>query len=368
MTDYRLEAPQIVRDFLRFLKMSKNSSDKTIEEYYLDLRTFLRFMKMERAAIPGGTAFEDILINDIDLSFIGAISKVDINSFVDYLRSDRVANAGQSNEHVGLAATSTQRKVACIKSFYAYLCEATEQLQRNPSIGVVTPAIRKKLPVYLTLDESKRLLSAVSGLNETRDYAILVVFLNCGLRVSEIVGINLPDLRRDEDSCFLNIRGKGGKARQVFLSDAVLNAIDDYLAIRDGVHAFKGHESALFLSRHHKRMSVSAVQVMVKNATLAAGLVAYSPHKLRHTAATLMHQNGVDVRTLQELLGHQSLNTTQIYTHINSDDLRTAARANPLSRARRRPQQSIASNTLHNTGKHGTLLVKDKNEEEDEAE
>ena len=211
-------------------------------------------------------------------------------------------------------------------------------LEKNPTIGVVSPLVRQRLPSYLTEDEAFRLLDAVDGQNETRDYCILVLFLNCGMRVSEIVSLNISDLRSDSGSNFLTITGKGRKQRQVFLEDACLEALHDYLSIREQKYSPKpGHEQALFLSRLHKRMGVDAVQNMVKRTLLAAGLdpKKYSAHKLRHTAATLMLQNGVDVRTLQEILGHENLNTTQIYTHVNDDSLRIAAKANPMSKSRR---------------------------------
>ncbi len=333
------DVPVVIKDFLRYQKMNLDHSDATINEYYTDLRTFFRFILRDRAAFPPDMPFNEIPINSVDIEFIKGISKADVNNYIDYLRSDRVAHEGRADQKQGLAASSTNRKIASLKAFFNYLCNKVDLLERNPTIGAASPLIRQRLPSYLTEEEAYRLLDAVDGENEARDYCILVLFLNCGFRVSEIVSIDVQDLRIDAGSNFLNVTGKGNKQRQVFLESACLDALEDYLAIREARYKpAKGHEDALFLSRKHQRMSTSAVQRMVKKTLLAAGLspTKYSAHKLRHTAATLMLQNGVDVRTLQEILGHENLNTTQIYTHINDDSLRIAARANPLSKPRKR--------------------------------
>ena len=336
MANYRTEAPQVIQDFLRFQTKGKDLSDKTIDEYFLDLRTFFRFMKMERAAVEPDIPFDEIDIMDIDLEFLKGIRKVDINSFIDYLRSDRKVYEGTKNEKYGLSASSTQRKIACLKSFFSYYTEIADLLSKDPTTGVIKPKSRKTLPDFLTEEESYKLLQSISGLNEQRDYCIILISLTCGLRVSEIVGINIQDLQMEKDNYFLKIRGKGRKERQVYLSEACIQAVKEYLEVREAEYTpDKGEEDALFLSRKHKRMSVDAVQALVKKSMKAAGLHEYSHHKLRHTAATLMMQNGVDVRTVQEVLGHQSLSTTQIYTHVNSPQLRDATRANPMSKVKR---------------------------------
>ena len=200
-------------------------------------------------------------------------------------------------------------------------------LEENPVQDLDSPKLPKTLPRYLTLEESQRLLSAVDGSNKERDYCILCIFLNCGLRISELVGMNVNDYRGDS----LRVIGKGNKERTVYLNDACRAALDAWLEVRRNL--VPARVSAMFLSNRRTRISVDSVQVMVKKYLKRAGLDAslYSTHKLRHTAATLMLQNGVDVRTLQEVLGHENLNTTQIYTHIDNAELRTAAAANPLS-------------------------------------
>ena len=217
--------------------------------------------------------------------------------------------------------------ITSLKGFYKYLTVKTKQLTYDPVLNLDTPKLQKALPHYLTLEESQRLLSAVDGKNKQRDYCILCLFLNCGLRISEMVGLNLTDIRQD---CLL-IHGKGSKERIVYLNDACVQALNDWLAIRKDIATTD--KNAVFLSARRKRVSVDAIQVMVHKTLLKAGLDAnaISPHKLRHTAATLMLQGGVDVRTLQELLGHENLNTTQIYTHIANAELKKAASANPLA-------------------------------------
>jgi len=188
----------------------------------------------------------------------------------------------------------------------------------------------------LNLDESVNLLTSVDGVNQTRDYCILSLFLNCGLRISELVGLNVTDIRGEQ----LRVLGKGNKERMIFLNDACHQALDDWLVERSGMGLID--KNALFVTRqNHKRITTAAVHKLVKKHLTAAGLdsTQYSSHKLRHTAATLMLQNGVDVRTLQEVLGHDHLNTTQIYTHVDNEDLRTAARANPLGKVKKQKKQ-----------------------------
>jgi site-specific recombinase XerD len=224
-------------------------------------------------------------------------------------------------------ASSRARKVASIRSFYKYLTNKAHLLDENPVAELDSPKIKKSLPKYLDLEESVNLLASVDGENYARDYCILTLFLNCGLRISELVGLNLSDIRDDQ----LRVLGKGNKERILYLNDACKQAISDYMVERMAITAID--KNALFLSNRRTRISRSTVNWLVKKHLSTAGLdsTQYSSHKLRHTAATLMLQNGVDVRTLQEVLGHDHLNTTQIYTHVDNDDLRTAAKANPLA-------------------------------------
>lgn len=336
MAIYKDGAPAPVLDFLRYIELNLGHSSKTAEEYYLDLRTFFRFMKQERGIAGTDTPFDEIDISDIDKDFIEGIRKTDIYNFIDYLRGYRTGHM-DGHETVGLATTTTKRKLATLKSFFSYLATGVEIISSDPCAGIVMPKIPQAVvPKYFTEKEAMKLLNSVSGINEARDYCIVLIFLTCGVRVSEIVGINLQDLKLDDsDQQFLTIRGKGNKERQVFLSDACVDAINDYLRIREDTYQPDWQsKSALFLSRKHNRMSVDAVQMMVKKATKRAGLQELSPHKLRHTAATIMVQNGVDIRTIMDVLGHEDLSTTQIYTHCSDGQLRVAVRANPLSKGR----------------------------------
>lgn len=315
--DYHKEAPAVIRNFLVYHETIKGQSRATVDSYFLDLRTFARYMKLVRGLVPRGTELEDISINELDLDFFASVTLSEVYDFMAYLSRDRA-----------LSAASRARMITSIKGLYNYLTVKTKQLASNPVQDMDTPKLKKSLPRYLTLEQSQRLLAAVDGKNQERDYCILCLFLNCGLRISEMVGMNLTDIHDDH----ILIRGKGGKERVVYLNESSCEAINDWLAVRRSIAAID--KNAMFLSARRRRMSVDAVQVMVKKTLAKAGIdpSAYSTHKLRHTAATLMLQNGVDVRTLQEVLGHESLNTTQIYTHIADSELRTAALANPLAK------------------------------------
>ncbi len=326
--DYRSDAPKIIKDFLIYHETIKGHSKATVDEYYLDLRTFFRYLKLSRGAVPRDTELEEINIDDIDLEFAAKVTLTEVYDYLSYLSRDRVRNHKSHESSYGLSPTSRARKIATIKSFYKYLTVKAKLIETNPVQDLDSPKVPKSLPRYLSLDESRRLLSSIDGKNKARDYCIICIFLNCGLRISEIVGLNITDIRSDH----LRVVGKGNKERVVYLNDATAQAINDYLLVRRGIETTD--KNALFLSNRRQRISREAVHSMVKNSLSKTGLdsTKYSSHKLRHTAATLMLQNGVDVRTLQELLGHDHLNTTQIYTHVDNTELRIAADANPLGK------------------------------------
>lgn len=321
------DCPLILRDFLVYHETIKGQSPKTIHEYYLDLRMFLRFIKLMRNDMPISTALEDIPIKDVDINFVSQITTSDIFDFLSFLANDRIYNPDSPSDK-GISPTARARKLSAIKSFYKYLTVRTKQLTDNPVADLEYPKLRKSLPKYLTLEQSSALLKAVNGPNEKRDYAILMIFLNCGIRRSELVGLNLTDVYEDR----IRVVGKGNKERFVYFGTACRKAIDTYLQERN--KKFLSDNRALFGSRDNNRISVSAVHRLVKKALLQAGLDPdqFSAHKLRHTAATMMLSGGVDVKTVQEVLGHENLNTTQIYTHIENTELKLAAEANPLSK------------------------------------
>ena len=320
------DCPQILREFLSYHETIKGQSKRTVAEYYLDVRMFLRFVKLMRNELPVNTPLEDIPIKDVDLEFVRSISSVEVFDFLSFLANDRVPEG--SHDEPGIGSAARARKLSAIKSFYNYLTVSTKQIRENPVKDIELPKLRKSLPKYLTLEESTALLKAVSGPNQARDFAILMLFLNCGIRRSELVGLNLTDVYEDR----IRVVGKGNKERIVYMGSSCRKAIDDYLVERNKI--VLSDNRALFGSRDKNRISVTAVHRLVKKHLLEAGLdsTQFSAHKLRHTAATLMLSNGVDLKTLQEVLGHENLNTTQIYTHIESTELKIAAEANPLSK------------------------------------
>lgn len=322
------DCPQILRDFLIYHETIKGQSKLTISEYYLDLRMFLRFMKLMRNDMPISTRLDDIIIKDIDISFIESITTADVFDFLSYLANERAIDPDSPASEHGITPAARARKLSAIKSFFKYLTVRTKQLKENPVADLEYPKLRKSLPKYLTMEQSAALLQAVNGPNAKRDYAILMLFLNCGIRRSELVGLNLSDVYEDR----IRVVGKGNKERIVYFGTPCRKAIDAYLIERN--KKILTDNRALFGSRDNNRISVTAVHRLVKKALLQAGLdsTQFSAHKLRHTAATMMLSGGVDVKTVQEVLGHENLNTTQIYTHIENTELKIAAQANPLSK------------------------------------
>ena len=322
------DCPQILRNFLVYHENIKGQSQLTISEYYLDLRMFLRFIKLMRNDMPINTKLDEISIKDVDIDFVCKIDASEVFDFLSYLSNDRAINPDSGVTEYGISPAARARKLSAIKSFFKYLTVRTKQLQENPVAELEYPKLRKSLPKYLTMDQSAALLQAVSGQNEKRDYAILMLFLNCGIRRSELVGLNLTDVYEDR----IRVIGKGDKERFVYFGSACRKAIDAYLEERNKL--VLSDNRALFGSRNGNRISVEAVHRLVKKALLQAGLdsTQFSAHKLRHTAATMMLSGGVDVKTVQEVLGHENLNTTQIYTHIENTELKIAAEANPLSK------------------------------------
>ncbi|MDD6188685.1 MAG: tyrosine recombinase XerC [Clostridiales bacterium] len=334
--NYKVEAPRLIKDFLSYHQNILNHSPRTVEGYYLDLRMFFRYIKISRDLATLDEPFDEISIDDVDEKLICSVTPSDILDFLDFLSNERsgIRKLKTRDEtNVGLTAVSRARKLASIRSFYGYLTKTAHVAEHNPAEAMDNPKLKKSLPHFLHEDECDRLLDAVKGPFEVRDYCILLLFLSCGLRVSELVGLNVSDVSEDS----IRVHGKGNKDRLVFITPEVREAIDEYLAIRDETKIDPGHENALFISRNFRRISVRGVQKMVEKNLKLAGLDAtqISTHKLRHTAATLMLQNGVDVRTLQDVLGHESLNTTQIYTHVEDTGLREAARANPIAKRKR---------------------------------
>lgn len=338
--DYRTDAPPILRDFLVYHETIQNHSHKTVDEYFLDLRNFFRYLKLQKQLVPTETPVDSIEIDDVDLALVSSVTLTDVYAYMSYLSRDRAAHPNSASTAFGLSPAARARKIAAIRSFYKYLTSKAKLITENPMQDLDSPRLKKTLPRYLDLDESVELLSSVEGKNATRDYCILTLFLNCGLRISELVNLNVTDVRGNQ----LRVLGKGNKERMLFLNDACQEAIQEWMIDRDALALID--KNALFVTlQNRKRITTAAVHKLVKKHIAAAGLdsTQYSAHKLRHTAATLMLQNGVDVRTLQEVLGHDHLNTTQIYTHIDNEDLRTAARANPLSKVKKQKKAEVSA-------------------------
>ena len=324
--DFIFTFPSYVVEFLNYNSVIKNRSDLTVCEYATDLLTFFRFLKVIRGTVPKDTPFEEITVNDLSIETISSVTLNDAYMFLVYCKDNR-----GNNER------TRARKATTLRMFYKYLTVQKRLIDENPLQELDSPKLKKSLPKYLTLEESLDLLSAVDGKFKERDYCIITLFLNCGLRLSELVSLNLSDIRSNNT---LVVTGKGNKERTIYLNDACIDAINAYLPFRpvDGVK----DKDALFISRQKNRISNKTIQYIIKSTLEKAGLQDrdLSTHKLRHTAATLMYQyGGVDVLAIKEILGHESLSTTQIYTHIMDEQLQKAAAANPLSsvKAPKRP-------------------------------
>lgn len=314
---YDKNCPILLNDFLAYMINVKAKSINTVLGYKVDLKLFLKYIKYIKQGIYNNDInIDEIEINDINIDFIKNITLYDIYSFVNYITVER-----QNSSY------ARARKIAAIRSFFNYLEKKVKLINDNPAKDLESPKISKRHPVYLTLEQSKKLIEAIDGKHKERDYAIIMLFLNCGLRLSELVGIDIDRIKGDT----LTVIGKGNKERTVYLNNACIDAINRYLEVRpkDAID-----EKALFLSERKKRINKRTVEIIVKKYIKKAGLYdeKYTPHKLRHTAATLMYKYGnVDIRALQQILGHESVSTTQIYTHIDDDKLRKAVNANPLS-------------------------------------
>lgn len=322
--EYYYTVPITVRNFLNYQSTIKNKSENTIDQYCLDLRMFLRFVFANHSGIlvSDDAELDNIDITGIAPDYFKSVTLDDAYAFLSYCRNER------SNKEKARA-----RKVSCIRSFFKYL-KLNNLIEDNPMINLDSPKLKKSLPKYLTVEQSQKLLMSVSGAHKERDYCIITFFLNCGMRLSELVSLDYNKIVINGDSAFVVITGKGNKERTVYLNHACIAALNAYMKVRpkDGINA--SDKYALFLSNRRTRISPKTVQHMVDVYLQKAGLgsMGFSVHKLRHTAATLMYQTGeVDLLELKEILGHENLNTTQIYTHLLDAKLRAAVDANPLA-------------------------------------
>lgn len=328
------DAPGCVRDFLNYKLSIQDRSKLTVFNYYHDLRTFARFiLKTKNPEKYIEIPFNEIPFSDAtNNTFYGIIHK-DIEEFLTFVTIE----LNNSN-------AAKRRKLSCLKSFYKYQCINQGKLKHNPTEKIESVKKSKTLPKFLSLDESKQLLESVDGNNAIRDFCIITLFLNCGFRVSELSRINISDIAKDFSS--ITVTGKGSKQRRVFLNDACKDAIIEYLKVRPKNAKFES-QKALFISRNKNRLNVKTIQWLIYKHLNDAGLgnLKMSVHKLRHTAATLMYAHGgTDVRVLKDILGHEELSTTQIYTHVKNQQMQMAAENNPLSKGVKRKKNNKYDN------------------------
>jgi Site-specific recombinase XerD len=324
------DAPIVLKDFLNYIRNIKNSSVNTVNGYFIDLRTFFRYVKNNN--LTQKIEFNEINISDVPFEWIKNISSADVYDYL-YFISNELDNSPKTRA----------RKLSSLKAFYNYLTTKANLLDKNPCLNIELPTLKKTLPKYLSLDESLELLNNIETDFPERDYCILTLFLNCGMRLSELVSINLSGFKDNT----IKIVGKGDKERLVYLNDSCLYALEQYITLRNQIPTIKDKD-ALFISKKlGKRLSNRRVQQIVAECLKSAGLdgKGYSPHKLRHTAATLMYRFGnVDMLALKEILGHEHVTTTEIYTHISTDQLKKAVASSPLSKVKINPAKHDGEN------------------------
>lgn len=324
---YKNDAPDYLIDFLDYMSVIKSRSVLTIKNYYCDLRLFLRYLKVQKNPELSKEDFSEIKIADTPADYIKNVEMSDIIGFLNFTLDQR-------ENHQKARA----RKAVSIRQFFMYLTDNKEWFKVSPASKLKLPSPKNALPKHLTIEQANQLLEACSDIKtweDSRNYCIITFLLNCGMRLSELVGISVNDYMKTVDPktnkpyYYLKVIGKGNKERIIYLNSACVSAYEAYIKVRPNDHKDK----ALFLSKQYKRISNRRVEQIVEEKLVISGLagLGFSVHKLRHTAATLMYQNGVDVRILKEILGHENLNTTQIYTHVSDNQIKQAMDQNPLS-------------------------------------
>jgi site-specific recombinase XerD len=317
--EYIDECPDYLREFLTYIKVIKDRGDRTEEAYFLDIRCFLRYLKIQHGDEPKDSEWEKINVKNVPLEYLKSFTLMDAYNYMSWLKTER-----------GNEAVTRARKTTALKEFYSYLYNKSKLLSSDPLSELEVPRVKKALPKFLTLEETQQLLRSIETKHTERDYCIITLFVNCGMRLSELVGMDLGDI--DLEQRQIRLFGKGHKERMVYLNEACVEALQLYLAKRNTMEGLNPKEKAVFVTRRRKeRISNRRVEQLVTGAMKAAGLKGFSTHKLRHTAATLMYQTGnVDILTLKQLLGHSSVGTTQIYTHLQEFQVRAAIEQNPL--------------------------------------
>ena len=327
-SDYS-ECPGFLRDYLYYLLTIKGRSKLTVEGYFIDLRTYLRFLKHYKGLVSKETPLDEILIQDVPLSLVAEATLSDVYEFLNYTFSEKSNNA-----------RTRARKVSSLRGFYKYLTTNVALIPSNPVENLELPTAKKALPSYLSLEQCYDLLRAFDQSDPyyPRDFCMVTLFLNCGMRLSEMSGLNLTSFRDNT----LRVLGKGNKERMLYLNNACMNALKKYLAFREQQKPILDKD-ALFLNRSGRRLGQRRIQQIITEHLERAGLshMGFSTHKLRHTAATMMYQYGdVDVKVLQEILGHANLSTTEIYTHVSNRQQEAALASNPLANYKEKKKES----------------------------
>ena len=318
--EYYDDCPYYLEDFLTNMKVIRNRADRTEEAYYIDIRTFLRYLKVKHRDVPDNTEWGEITIADVPIEYIENFTLNDAHVYLRFLKDKR-----------GNETATRARKCSALKQFYLFLHQKAKLIEDDPMTNLELPTVKNKLPKYLSLEDSNKLLDSIDSNNKARDYCIILLFLNCGMRLSELVALNFADYSRDNRT--LRLFGKGSKERIIYLNDACIDALDDYITNFRPNETAKD-KNAIFLSANKTRINKRRVQQIVEENLERAGLsnLGITTHKLRHTAATLMYQyGGVDTLVLKEQLGHKSVGTTEIYTHLSNENLKAAAEATPLA-------------------------------------
>jgi len=314
--EYLDDCPYYLSDFLTYMKVVKDRGERTVEAYYIDVRTFLRYLHIKHKKAKDED-FHSIAIEDTPLEWVENFSLNDAYVYLGYLSQQRKNSVN-----------TRARKCSALKQFYSYLQKKAALIKNDPMTDLELPRIKQALPKYLTADQSIQLLQNVDSNHRERDYCMLILFLTCGMRLSELVGLDLKDYSKENRT--LRLFGKGRKERIVYLNDVCIDALDDYI----NNHRPNVEEKAIFLSANKTRINKRRVQQIVEEQLKTAGLsnLGITTHKLRHSAATMMYKNGVDTLVLKEILGHKSIATTEIYTHISNNELQNAAESSPLSK------------------------------------
>ena len=318
--EYYDDCPYYLEDFLTNMKIIRNRADRTEEAYYIDIRTFLRYLKVKHRDVPDNTEWSEIGISDVPLEYIENFTLNDAHVYLRFLKDKR-----------GNETATRARKCSALKQFYIFLHQKAKLIDNDPMTNLELPSVKNKLPKYLSLEDSNKLLDSIDSKNRARDYCIILLFLNCGMRLSELVALNFSDYSRDNRT--LRLFGKGSKERIIYLNDSCIEALEDYITNFRPNETAKD-KNAIFLSANKTRINKRRVQQIVEENLERAGLsnLGITTHKLRHTAATLMYQyGGVDTLVLKEQLCHKSAGTTEIYTHLSNENLKAAAEATPLA-------------------------------------